>query len=149
MTSEVSYVLPVSDDGGSTAEIIRVLGGPAIGDIRSRLVRLSDDSTTESKAVLKLLQHRLPVQQQQQQQQQQQSSVKPEEALAACPARLEWLQIVDGSHRRVFVQKSLNNSLCGTFFNYPLNIYCADSGRGFRTHTRTLFDVQFTFLEIV
>lgn len=34
------YVLPVSDDGGSSSEIIRVLGGPSIGDIRSRLVRL-------------------------------------------------------------------------------------------------------------
>jgi hypothetical protein len=26
------YVLPVSDDGGSSSEIIRVLGGPSIGD---------------------------------------------------------------------------------------------------------------------
>ena len=31
---------PVSDDGGSSSEILRVLGGPAIGDIRSRLIRL-------------------------------------------------------------------------------------------------------------
>lgn len=30
----------VSDDGGSSSEILRVLGGPAIGDIRSRLIRL-------------------------------------------------------------------------------------------------------------
>lgn len=36
------------DDGGSSAEIIRVIGGPAIGDIRSRLVRLADASTLES-----------------------------------------------------------------------------------------------------
>ncbi|KAF7986179.1 hypothetical protein HWV62_38580 [Athelia sp. TMB] len=28
---EASYVLPVSDDGGSSSEIIRVLGGPSIG----------------------------------------------------------------------------------------------------------------------
>ncbi|KAF8876805.1 hypothetical protein CPB85DRAFT_1378555 [Mucidula mucida] len=34
------YVLPVSDDGGSSSEIIRVIGGPSIGDIRSRLIRL-------------------------------------------------------------------------------------------------------------
>jgi len=40
-------VLPVSDDGGSTAEIVRVLGGPAVGDIRSRCLRLADDSNTE------------------------------------------------------------------------------------------------------
>jgi 2-phospho-L-lactate transferase CofD len=29
--STTSYVLPVSDDGGSSSEIIRVLGGPSIG----------------------------------------------------------------------------------------------------------------------
>ena len=40
-------MLPVSDDGGSTAEIVRVLGGPAVGDIRSRCLRLADDSNTE------------------------------------------------------------------------------------------------------
>jgi hypothetical protein len=27
------YVLPVSDDGGSSSEIIRVLGGPSIGNL--------------------------------------------------------------------------------------------------------------------
>lgn len=27
------YVLPVSDDGGSSSEIIRVLGGPSIGSV--------------------------------------------------------------------------------------------------------------------
>ena len=37
----------MSDDGGSTAEIVRVLGGPAVGDIRSRCLRLADDSNTE------------------------------------------------------------------------------------------------------
>ena len=29
--SNASYVLPVSDDGGSSSEIIRVIGGPSIG----------------------------------------------------------------------------------------------------------------------
>ena len=43
----MAYVLPVSDDGGSTAEIVRVLGGPAVGDIRSRCLRLADDSDEE------------------------------------------------------------------------------------------------------
>ncbi|KAI5950170.1 hypothetical protein KGF54_005318 [Candida jiufengensis] len=38
--NNTSYVIPISDNGGSTAEIIRVIGGPAIGDIRSRLTRL-------------------------------------------------------------------------------------------------------------
>lgn len=32
-----SYVLPVSDDGGSSSEIIRVLGGPSIGTFREDL----------------------------------------------------------------------------------------------------------------
>lgn len=38
-TPHVAHILPVSDDGGSTAEIVRVLGGPAVGDIRSRCIR--------------------------------------------------------------------------------------------------------------
>lgn len=60
LTQKVSYVLPMSDDGGSTAEIMRVLGGPAIGDIRSRLLRLACPNTRSSEASLSLLQHRLP-----------------------------------------------------------------------------------------
>jgi hypothetical protein len=39
LTTRVTHVLPVSDDGGSTAEIVRVVGGPAVGDIRSRCAR--------------------------------------------------------------------------------------------------------------
>ncbi|CAO1635469.1 unnamed protein product [Parajaminaea phylloscopi] len=35
-----TYVMPISDNGGSSSEIIRTLSGPSIGDIRSRLVRL-------------------------------------------------------------------------------------------------------------
>jgi hypothetical protein len=57
----VTHVIPISDDGGSTAEIVRVLGGPAVGDIRSRCLRLSDESTSEALAVKTLLGHRLPV----------------------------------------------------------------------------------------
>lgn len=47
LTTKVTHVLPVSDDGGSTAEIVRVLGGPAVGDIRSRCLRLADASDEE------------------------------------------------------------------------------------------------------
>ncbi|XP_042942189.1 uncharacterized protein YNL011C isoform X2 [Carya illinoinensis] len=65
LTTRVAHVLPVSDDGGSTAEIVRVLGGPAVGDIRSRCLRLSDQSTAEALAVRRLLGHRLPVDAQQ------------------------------------------------------------------------------------
>lgn len=51
LTTHVSHVLPVSDDGGSTAEIVRVIGGPAVGDIRSRCLRLADDRDEEVRGV--------------------------------------------------------------------------------------------------
>ncbi|KAJ3873788.1 hypothetical protein F5051DRAFT_462898 [Lentinula edodes] len=56
------YVLPVSDDGGSSSEIIRVLGGPSVGDIRSRLVRLIPPAPPSSplNAIRTLLAYRLP-----------------------------------------------------------------------------------------
>ncbi|GMP72208.1 hypothetical protein CsSME_00030317 [Camellia sinensis var. sinensis] len=78
LTTRVAHVLPVSDDGGSTAEIVRVLGGPAVGDIRSRCLRLSDQSTFEALAVRRLLGHRLP--------------------LDAQEAKSEWYDIVEGQH---------------------------------------------------
>ncbi|XP_052291430.1 uncharacterized protein YNL011C isoform X1 [Citrus sinensis] len=78
ITTRVAHVLPVSDDGGSTAEIVRVLGGPAVGDIRSRCLRLSDESTPEALAVRRLLGHRLPLHPQQ--------------------AKSEWYNIVEGEH---------------------------------------------------
>lgn len=33
----LSYVIPISDNGGSSSELIRVFGGPGIGDIRSMM----------------------------------------------------------------------------------------------------------------
>ncbi|CAI5461799.1 unnamed protein product [Closterium sp. Yama58-4] len=77
-TTAVAHVLPVSDDGGSTAEIVRVIGGPAIGDIRSRCLRLSDGSSHEARAVRRLLGHRLP--------------------LHPAQAKAEWVSIVEGEH---------------------------------------------------
>ncbi|KAL0722318.1 hypothetical protein Bca4012_036917 [Brassica carinata] len=89
LTTRVAHVLPVSDDGGSTAEIVRVLGssvyvsavatgGPAVGDIRSRCLRLSDESTSEALAVRRLLGHRLPID--------------------AHNAKKDWYDIVEGNH---------------------------------------------------
>ncbi|KAI0067548.1 UPF0052-domain-containing protein [Artomyces pyxidatus] len=74
------YVLPVSDDGGSSSEIIRVLGGPSIGDIRSRLVRLIPPAEPGSPldALRALLAYRLP------------ADVSEQEA------RDEWRAIVEG-----------------------------------------------------
>ena len=59
MTQKVTHVIPVSDNGGSTSEIVRVLGGPAVGDLRSRCLRLTDESTPEAVAVKALLAYRL------------------------------------------------------------------------------------------
>ncbi|XVF87350.1 hypothetical protein PTKIN_Ptkin18bG0113100 [Pterospermum kingtungense] len=78
LTVRVAHVLPVSDDGGSTAEIVRVLGGPAVGDIRSRCLRLADESTSEALSVRRLLGHRLPINPQQ--------------------AKSEWYEVVEGAH---------------------------------------------------
>lgn len=36
----LTYVIPISDNGGSSSEILRVFGGPGIGDVRSRLAFL-------------------------------------------------------------------------------------------------------------
>ncbi|CAI5489624.1 unnamed protein product [Closterium sp. Naga37s-1] len=77
-TTAVAHVLPVSDDGGSTAEIVHIIGGPAIGDIRLRCMHLSDGSSHEARAVRRLLGHRLP--------------------LHPVQAKAEWLSIVEGEH---------------------------------------------------
>jgi len=79
VTTNVAHIIPISDSGGSTAEIVRVVGGPAIGDIRSRMVRLAESSTVEARAVQSLLQHRL-------------------HSSDNFSAKIEWLQIVEGSH---------------------------------------------------
>lgn len=79
LTTLVTHVLPVSDDGGSTAEIVRVLGGPAVGDIRSRCLRLADDQDAEARAVRLLLGHRLP-------------------SDCELSAKQEWYSVVEGDH---------------------------------------------------
>lgn len=33
---QLSYIIPISDNGGSSSELIRIFGGPGIGDVRSR-----------------------------------------------------------------------------------------------------------------
>ncbi|XP_010473850.1 PREDICTED: uncharacterized protein YNL011C-like, partial [Camelina sativa] len=52
--------------------------GPAVGDIRSRCLRLSDESTSEALAVRRLLGHRLPID--------------------AHKAKKDWYDIVEGDH---------------------------------------------------
>ena len=36
----LNYIIPISDNGGSSSELIRVFGGPGIGDIRSLHITL-------------------------------------------------------------------------------------------------------------
>jgi 2-phospho-L-lactate transferase/gluconeogenesis factor (CofD/UPF0052 family) len=57
----LNYIIPISDNGGSSSELIRVFGGPGIGDVRSRLVRLipADPPSTERSAISNLFNHRL------------------------------------------------------------------------------------------
>ncbi|KAI6570826.1 hypothetical protein MCOR06_011855 [Pyricularia oryzae] len=75
----LTYVIPISDNGGSSSELIRVLGGPSVGDIRSRLVRLIPNQENEENTALRaLFEHRL--------------SADPG------TAKLEWLDIVEGNH---------------------------------------------------
>ncbi|KAK0123633.1 hypothetical protein ONS95_008648 [Cadophora gregata] len=76
----LSYIIPISDNGGSSSELIRVFGGPGIGDVRSRLVRLipENPSSPEITAIKTLFNHRL----------------SPNSSLA----RIEWLDIVESRH---------------------------------------------------
>ncbi|KAF1355858.1 UPF0052-domain-containing protein [Lizonia empirigonia] len=78
----LSYVIPISDNGGSSSELIRVFGGPGIGDVRSRLVRLipddPDNDESEKAAIKAFFNHRLPKEQ--------------------ITAKQEWIQIVEAQH---------------------------------------------------
>ncbi|KAG9242094.1 hypothetical protein BJ878DRAFT_189524 [Calycina marina] len=76
----LSYIIPISDNGGSSSELIRVFGGPGIGDVRSRLVRLIPEtpSSPEKAAIKSFFNHRL--------------SPIPD------AARIEWLSIIEATH---------------------------------------------------
>lgn len=79
--SSTTFVLPISDNGGSSSEIIRVCGGPSIGDLRSRLVRLIPRTSASSIAIRNLFEYRL-------------SPVGDSGDIKA-----EWLSIVEGRHK--------------------------------------------------
>lgn len=79
LCSELTYILPISDNGGSTSELMRVIGGPAIGDLRSRITRLiSNSSPGTERGLYNLFTYRL----------------KGDYEVA----KHEWGQIVDGTH---------------------------------------------------
>lgn len=69
---------------------MRVLGGPSVGDLRSRLIRLMDTldentASTEMKAIKDLLSYRLPADKDLQK------------------VRDEWALIVEGRHRYIML----------------------------------------------
>ncbi|OIW23626.1 UPF0052 domain protein [Coniochaeta ligniaria NRRL 30616] len=77
---KLNYIIPISDNGGSSSELIRFVGGPSVGDIRSRLVRLipNHEGDQERTALKTLFEYRLC-----------QDPLK---------ARAEWLDIVEARH---------------------------------------------------
>lgn len=93
ITPSVCYVLGVSDNGGSTSELLRVLGGPSIGDLRSRLTRLINvdgHDSEERVAIKELFSYRL-------------ASVGDDNTI-----RDDWSMIVEGRHRlweRISIEK--------------------------------------------
>ncbi|KAF4759658.1 hypothetical protein N7455_001209 [Penicillium solitum] len=95
----LSYIIPISDNGGSSSELIRIFGGPGIGDVRSRLVRLIPDSPAnpERSAVKALFNHRLPAE--------------------AGIATNEWQSIVDGTSGLWTAITPAKKELIRSFFN--------------------------------
>ncbi|KAI1747162.1 UPF0052 domain protein [Xylaria castorea] len=96
----LQYVIPISDNGGSSSELIRVFGGPGIGDVRSRLVRLIPPSETdvERTSLKSLFNHRL--------------------SSDTSSARAEWLDIVEGRHALWADISSEKRELIRSIFNH-------------------------------
>ncbi|KAA8894125.1 hypothetical protein FN846DRAFT_1001593 [Sphaerosporella brunnea] len=122
----LDFILPISDNGGSTSEILRVFGGPGIGDVRSRLIRLVPDDTADL-AVKHLLNHRLS-------------------------SRTEWLELVEGTHPLWAGISSEKRELIRSFFNLlnlelikrqrpgsAFNFLSASTGNLFLTGARVFF----------
>ncbi|RMZ84698.1 hypothetical protein DV737_g967, partial [Chaetothyriales sp. CBS 132003] len=97
----LSYIIPISDNGGSSSEIVRVFGGPGIGDVRSRLVRLipSCPPSAERDAISSLFNRRL-------------SDTAPTAAAA------EWQDIVEGTSEYWRGIPSAKKELIRSFFNF-------------------------------
>ncbi|KAK8059470.1 hypothetical protein PG996_009400 [Apiospora saccharicola] len=91
----LSYVIPISDNGGSSSELIRVFGGPG------RLVRLipaGPEGNADLAATKALFNYRL--------------------SSDAHAARSEWLDIVDGRHEIWNGVSSEKKELIRPFFNH-------------------------------
>jgi 2-phospho-L-lactate transferase/gluconeogenesis factor (CofD/UPF0052 family) len=124
----LGYIIPVSDNGGSSSELIRVFGGPGIGDVRSRLVRLIPFSplSPERDAISILFNHRL-------------SSHSSEDAA------LEWQQIVAGTAELWSGIPIAKKELIRAFFNL-LNLEILKRSRPASTFDFTSASVGNLFL---
>ena len=107
----LSYIIPISDNGGSSSELIRVFGGPGIGDVRSRLVRLipTQPSSPERSAIRDMFEHRLS-------------------STCAAEAEIEWQSIVSGTSGLWKAIPSAKKELIRSFFNL-LNLEILKRGR--------------------
>ncbi|KAF7506863.1 hypothetical protein GJ744_011209 [Endocarpon pusillum] len=96
----LSYIIPISDNGGSSSELIRVFGGPGIGDVRSRLVRLipTHPRSTERTAIANLFNHRLS-------------------SSSSQAASVEWQALVSGTSPLWSLIPSSKKQLIRSFFN--------------------------------
>lgn len=95
LSPHISYLLPISDNGGSTSELMRVIGGPAIGDLRSRITRLIPN---QSEGLRDLLSHRL-------------SEFRED-------AKQEWNEILEGTHPLWYPVESQCRELIRPFFTH-------------------------------
>jgi 2-phospho-L-lactate transferase/gluconeogenesis factor (CofD/UPF0052 family) len=142
----LSYIIPISDNGGSSSELIRVFGGPGIGDIRSmesplshsisrsltrqsgRLVRLIPESpeTSERFSLKNLFNHRLS-------------------SISSPTAHAEWYAIVDGTSPLWNGITSAKKELVRSFFNL-LNLEIIKRARPSSTFDFTSASVGNLFL---
>jgi 2-phospho-L-lactate transferase/gluconeogenesis factor (CofD/UPF0052 family) len=124
----LSYIIPISDNGGSSSELIRVFGGPGIGDVRSRLVRLipTDPSSPERSAISHLFNHRLS-------------------STSAIDASAEWQLIVSGTADLWHGIPSAKTELIRSFFNL-LNLEILKRSRPSSTFDFTSASVGNLFL---
>jgi 2-phospho-L-lactate transferase/gluconeogenesis factor (CofD/UPF0052 family) len=124
----LAYVIPISDNGGSSSELIRVFGGPGIGDVRSRLVRLipKNPPSPEKTAISSLFNHRL-------------SSSSSQDAAT------EWQSIVAGTSDLWLDVPSAKKELIRSFFNL-LNLEILKRSRPSSTFDFTSASVGNLFL---
>ncbi|CUM64197.1 uncharacterized protein PRCAT00001791001 [Priceomyces carsonii] len=116
LSPSINYVLPILDNGGSTSELIRVIGGPAIGDLRSRLTRLIPES---QEPLRRLLSFRL--------------------SSDSETAKAEWNEIVEGSHYLWIDIMSSTREIIRAFFVHVHVELLKRSKHHFSTRSKTQF----------